>query len=566
MKRFNFRSIIFLIPVLLLGCEKSSYLTDGKDTGGSNVNEQQFWQHKDWVRNFLNNIYTHVPDEYNMDGDGAMLASASDEAVNSNPNSSVTYPNNGTWGPARTFDDAYGDMYTGIRKTNLFLDHIETSGIQPVDEEVEAGTNNLPRQIQRSKGQAYFLRALFHFELVKRYGAIPLVTKVLDESDDTNLPRNSYEECVTQIVRDCDSAIALLPLWTGSWNSSNRGRATQTAAMALKSRLLLYAASPLNNEGGDPEKWRLAAEAANQLIAVNKHKLHSSYSQIFLFGQAAYNDEVIFASRANNRNDIESNNAPVSYSGAKGRLNPTQEMIDAFETKNGTAPSETNPGLNRDPRFDLVIVYNGRTFKNVAVQTYVGGKDGLDVAVNATRTGYYMKKFMNEGAVTWNVPTPTNSRRPWVIFRYAEILLNYAEAVNELVGPDALPAATAGKPAFTLTARQAVNLVRDRAGIKMPLLAAGLSKDEMRTRIKRERRIELCFEGHRFYDVRRWKEGELYFNKPVTGMRITRNDDNTLSYQRFTVENRVFESKNYRFPFSINDINRQPALTQNPGY
>ncbi|MGX5691378.1 RagB/SusD family nutrient uptake outer membrane protein [Arcticibacter tournemirensis] len=566
MKRTYFKSIIFLIPVLFLGCEKSSYLTDSKDTGGSNVTEQQFWQHKDWVRNFLNNIYTHVPDEYNMDGDGAMLASASDEAVNSNPNSSVTYPNGSTWGPARTFNDVYGDMYTGIRKTNLFIEHVASSGILPENEENEEGTNNLARQIQRSKGQAFFLRALFHFELVKRYGAIPLVTRVIGETEDSNLPRNTYQECVDQIVRDCDSAITLLPLWTGSWTNSNKGRATQTAAMALKSRMLLYAASPLNNPSGDQAKWRLAADAANQLIAVNKHKLHSSYSQIFLFGQAAYNDEVIFASRANNRNDIEQNNAPISYSGAKGRLNPTQEIVDAFETKNGTAPSETNPALNRDPRFDLVIVYNGKSFKNVAVQTYVGGKDGLNLIVNATRTGYYMKKFMNEGAVTWNVPTPTNSRRPWVLFRYAEILLNYAEAVNELVGPDVLPAASPGAPAFTLTARQAVNLIRDRTGIKMPLIPLGQSQDQMRERIKRERRIELCFEGYRFYDVRRWKEGETYFNKPVTGMQIVKNADNTFSYQRFTVENRVFQAKNYWFPFSINDINRQPALTQNPGY
>lgn len=560
--------MILLAPVLLLGCEKSSYLTDGSDTGGNEVTEQQFWQHKDWVRNFLNNTYTHLPDEYDMDGDGAMLASASDEAVNSNPNSSVTYPGNGTWGPSRTFNDVYGDMYTGIRKANLFLANIETSGIQPENEEADANTNTLPRQIMRSKGQAFFLRAFFHFELVKRYGAIPIVTRVLSETEDTNLPRNTYQECVNQIVADCDSAIRLLPLWTQSWTTANRGRATQTAAMALKSRILLYAASPLNNPENSQDKWRLAADAAKQLIDVNKHKLHTSYAQIFLFGQAAYNDEVIFAAKADNRNDIEQNNAPISYSDAKGRTNPTQELIDAFETKNGSPVSETSPYTNRDPRFDLVIGYNGKSFKNLPIETFVGGKDGLNLKLNATRTGYYMKKFMNEGAVTWNQPTNTLSRRPWVLFRYAEILLNYAEAVNELVGPDALLTNPSGStaPPYTLTARAAVNMIRARSGIAMPAIPAGLTKDQMRARIKNERRIELCFEGHRFYDVRRWKEGETYFNKPVTGMRITKNADNTYSYQRFTVENRVFESKNYWFPFSMNDINRQPALNQNQGY
>ncbi len=270
---------------------------------------------------------------------------------------------------------------------------------------------------------------------MKRYGAIPLATRVFDREEDLNLPRNTYDECVQRILIDCDSAIERLPEWTQSWSATNRGRATQTAALALKSRLLLYAASPLNAPD-DPAKWQLAANAAKALIDRNKHTLINPYNNIFLFGTAPYNNEVIFATSALNRNDIELNNAPVSYDGALGRTNPTQDLVDAFEMTNGkpiTDPTsgynENNPYTGRDPRLAPTINYNTRTFKGKVVETFVDGKDGLNSNINATKTGYYLRKFMNEN-VTWNVQTVTNSRRPWVVFRYAEVLLNYAESAE----------------------------------------------------------------------------------------------------------------------------------------
>ena len=560
MKKIPSSFLILLVFCLAVAGCKKDFLHDGSTTEGP-ITDAQLWGNDNYARGILNNAYFTVLDEYSLDGNGAMLASGSDEAVNSNLNSSINILNNGTWSPVRTFNDVYSSMYSGLRKVNLFLANVSRAAINPTAELTTSDSLSMTQeaQVARLKGEAFFLRALFHFELLKRYGAVPLATRVFDRDEDLNLPRNTYQECVDQILLDCDSALARLPEWTQSWNTSNRGRATQTAALALKSRTLLYAASPLNNPGGDAAKWQLAANAAKALIDRNKHSLINPYNNIFLFGTAAYNNEVIFATRALNRNDIELNNAPVSYDGALGRTNPTQEMVDAFEMTNGKAItdptsgySETNPYNSRDPRLGLTINYNTRTFKSKPVETFVGGKDGLNANVNATKTGYYLRKFMNE-SVTWNVQSVTNSRRPWVVFRYGEILLNYAEALNEAQGP-------------VSDVYRYVNMVRQRTGVNMPVLPAGLTKEAMRLRIQAERRVELCFEGHRFYDVRRWKLGESVLNRPVTGMRITKNANGTYSYQRFAVESRVFSAKNYWFPFSQNDINRQPALIQNPGY
>ncbi|OAQ40280.1 hypothetical protein A5893_04830 [Pedobacter psychrophilus] len=557
MKIKNYNIIILLIAFLAIGCEKDKYLKDGSTsfTTEGEITEQQVWANNDYARGVLNNAYNDLIAEFDMDGGGALRASGSDEAVNSNLNSAVNIFNNGTWSPTRTFDNRYADMYNGIRKTNLLLKNLPTAQIVPLDGLTAAADK------ERLRGEAYFLRALFHFELFKRYGPIPLATKVYDRLEDLNLPKNTYQECINQIALDCDSAIARLPEWTQSWSSAQRGRATQTAALALKSRLYLYDASPLYNPTNDLARWQRAADAAKALIDRNRHQIITSYTNVFNFNAAAYNNEVIFATSANNINSIEINNAPISYDGANGRTNPTQELVDAFGMANGkpitdatSGYSAANPYAGRDPRLGLVINHNGRLFKNIAVETFVGGKDGIDRNVNATKTGYYMRKFLSESA-TWNQQANSNVRRPWVLFRYAETLLNYAEALNAAQGPVA--------DVYTY-----LNQVRRRSGVNLPLLVINaplLNKDQMKDLIQNERRVELCFEGHRFFDVRRWKKGDDFFNKPVTGMRIT-NNGGALTYTRFTVENRVFTDKNYFYPFSQSDINRQPALVQNPGW
>lgn len=574
MKKNIFYILFAVSAIYMAGCKKDGFLQDGSVTPNGDVSEAQVWANPDFARNFLNNIYATLSDRYNLDNDGAMLASGSDEAVNSNLNSNINILNNGTWGPVRVVDDVYTAMYTGIRKTNMFLVNAPKSVIIPSD------GLTFDQDIARLRGEAFFLRAFFHFELVKRYGSAVLVTRVLDADENLDLPRNTFDECVAQISLDCDSAIARLPIGPTDWAVASRGRATQTAAMALKARLLLYAASPQYNPSGDAAKWQAAADAAKRLMDTGKHAIYSSYQNIWLWNVsgAAYNTEVIFATQTLNTNTIETNNAPISYDGANGRTNPTQDLVDAFEMKTtGRSISDpasgynaSNPYANRDPRLNFAIMYNGSTFKSKPVETYVGGKDGLGQNVNATKTGYYMRKFLSENAV-WNNPSNTTIRRPWIFFRYAEVLLNYAEALNEAQGVAALTEILKSVNAV----RQRKNTTTASLSVDMPPLqttnpaGAGYvipSKEELRKRIRNERRVEFCFEEQRFYDVRRWKEGETSLNKNVTGMRITLVSPGVYSYQPFVVENRVFTAKNYLYPISQNELNRAPSLKQNAGY
>lgn len=554
MKIKNFKIYILLSATIISGCEKTTYLQDGSTTEGD-ITQAQVWENDTYARGVLNNAYADVQEEFSMDGNGALRASGSDEAVNSNLNSSINTFNNGTWSPTRIVDNNYSNMYSGLRKANLLLINLRTANIVPQD------GLTIQEDRERLRGQAYFLRAMFHFELYKRFGAFPLALKVYDRLEDLNLPKNTITECVNQIALDCDSAISRLPEWTQSWSTVNRGRATQTAALALKSRLYLYDASPLSNPSGDLTKWQTAANAAKTLIDRNKHSLITPYINVFNFNSAPYNNEVIFATVASNRNDIDQNNAPISFDGANGRTNPTQEMVDAFGMANGKSITDPTSGYNpttpytgRDPRLAFTINFNGAIYKSRAVETFVGGRDGLNFNVNATKTGYYMRKFLSEAA-SWNQQANSSVRRPWIIFRYAETLLNYAEALNEAQGPVA--------DVYTN-----LNLVRRRSGVNLPLLIAGapvLTKDQMRLMIQNERRVELCFEGHRFFDVRRWKKGVEFFNKPVSGVSIA-NNGGTLTYTKFIVEDRFFAEKNYYYPFSQSDINRQPALIQNTGW
>ncbi len=575
-------SYLFLAVMLMAtGCEKDPYLQDGKFSGTDNITEEQLWANPDYSRLFLNNVYASLTDRYSLD-DGALLASGSDEAVNSNLNSSITILNNGTWSPVRTFDDVYANMYIGIRKANMFLEKADGSAIIPLDELLPANVpanQTYDSQIQRLRGQAFFLRAFFQFELLKRYGSFIIVTKTLSVNDELDLPRNSFDQCVAQISADCEEAITRLPLSPTEWNTTNRGRATGTAAMALKARLLLYAASPQYNPSGDPAKWQAAADAAKRIMDTGKHAIYTSYPNIWLWNNGAFNIETIFATNTLNTVAIEQNNAPISYDAANGRTNPTQNLVDAFEMRTtgrlisdpSSGYSEATPYTNRDPRLGFTVLFNtasvqplvaANNFKSKPVETFVGGKDGLGLNVNATKTGYYMRKYLSESAA-W-AGTITNIRRPWIFFRYAEVLLNYAEALNEAQG--------AGQVTEVL---RVINLIRARTGVAMPALQTTNptgnayvepTKEALRSRIRNERRVELCFEEHRFYDVRRWKEGEATFNGPVTGMRIIPTSATTFTYTRFNVENRSFTAKNYLYPISQNELNRAPALKQNPGY
>ncbi|MFA4871092.1 MAG: RagB/SusD family nutrient uptake outer membrane protein [Pedobacter sp.] len=549
-KKFNGIKILLALLLLSLGACKDDFFVPSYSEGP--VIEEAIWNTDRRVREFLNNGYNYMLARYNVDGSGAMMASGSDEAVNSNLNSNVNIFNNGNWGTLRTFDEQYTNLYNGLWVVNTFLQRSPTAVIFPASD------------LRGLRGEAFFLRGLFHYELFKRYGGVVLATRPFSPAEDLNIPRNSVDEVVRQIVMDCDSAInQIAAASTRDWDAANYGRATKAAGMALKAKTLLVYASPLYNPNNELSRWDAAAKAAKALIDLNKHSLLSTalFPSLWDYTTAAtsYNNEVIFATPASNTNTIEANNAPISFTGGLGRTNPTEDLVDAFEMINGKMISDPtsgynpqNPYVGRDPRLNQFIVYNGATFKtgslSRAVETYEGGRDNVPSNVNSTKSGYYLRKFLS-GNATYNITGTTSVRRPWVLFRYAEVLLNYAEALNEFGGP-------------TNEAYTAINAVRNRSG--MPSLS-GLTQMQLRERIKNERRVELCFEEQRFFDVRRWKEGETYFNGPVRGMKITKVGA-VLSYAPFVIENRIFTSKNYWYPFQQSEINKASKLIQNPGY
>lgn len=544
------------------------------------ITEDNIWTQKDRIKGIASMAYSMVNrDMYSpIDGAGAMMSEACDEAVNSNTNSTIQNFTNGVWSPTRTMDDIYSNMYVGIRYCNYAIENLDKGKafILPIN----ATFINADSTIIRYKAENYFLRAYFYSELLKRYGGIPIISKVMSPSEDLNLPRNTVDEVVNQIVLDCDKAIRSLPKTMRNWMDANenkeRGRVAQSSALALKSRVLLLAASPLWNTTGDVAKWQKAADAALaciQLAEANAANLDLlpwtdlTADKLFTANNWDNNGpkEALLWGFANDRNDIELWNAPVSFAGANGRCNPSQELVDAFEMKTTGLPitdaasgfSPLDPYTNRDPRLALYILYNGNKFKNISVDTYAAdatglpGKDGIGLNVNATRTGYYMKKFLNENVV-WNTASNTTRRRAPILMRYAEVLLNYAEALNEAQGPVA-------------DVYKYLNKVRNRA--QMPNLTAGLTKDQMRTHIMNERRVEFCFEEMRFFDVRRWKLGTTYFNQPVTGVKITVDaTKKPVSFEKIVVEQRQWNEKMNLYPMNQNELYRASKLVQNPGW
>lgn len=563
MKKF----IIAVIAALsLAGCSKiedgpleritENYVFDPKDKNGF------------YAEQFLNNIYSILPTGYNRVG-GDLLDVATDDAMPSRDGVSIERFTTSSLSALINPDDAWAKNYEGIRKANIFLANID---VVPV-----------PAKIPFWKAETRFLRAMFYFELVKRYGGVPLVgDAVLDAETPDNFKRNTFEECINYIVAECDAIKALVrpdPLAAGDY-----GRISNGVVLALKARTLLYAASPLYNGGNigasadqklyqgyasfDRERWNKAAAAANDLIVTGKFKIDGvAYNNVFIVRK---NDEVILGYLRNNSTDLETNNGPIGYAlaSAQGRTSPTQDLVDAFPSLSGRDINDpvsgyvaTNPYANRDPRLASTVLYNGIAWLSRPLQTYEGGLDKPNKNTTQTKTGYYLRKHLGNFATAtlYNVQ-PHN----FPIFRYAEVMLNYAEAQNEyLAAPDA-------------TVYKVLQDIRKRAGITAGAVAgysyglksSGMTKDEMRIAIRNERRIEMAFEEQRFWDLRRWKIAETALNTNLNGMIITRNaTSGALTYQKSVVGKISFANpRMYFYPIPYSEITKNTNLVQNTGW
>lgn len=492
--------------------------------------------------------------------DNNLFAAATDEAEQTISGADAQLFNEGSWNAYNNPDDYYADAFAGIRAANLFLEKSEDYRTFLALNRDTVSDHQLQyrrdvQDIERLRAEARVLRAYYYLELIKRYGGVPLVTKTLSLTENTHLPRNSVDEIVNFIVSEIDAVAGTLETDWKVFDVARDGRVTKGAALAVKSRALLYAASPLHNPSNDLSKWQAAARAALDVIELNQYTLDEDYSGLFLRQQAAISPEVIWSIRLGETNELERANYPIGTPGGASGVTPSHNLVSAYEYVG--EPDPLDPYANRDPRLGYTIVTNNSEWNGRTIEIWQGGADD-PAQTNASRTGYYLKKFLNPDL---NLVEGESELRNWIIFRYAEILLNYAEAMNEAFGPD-------NDNGWGLTARQAVNQVRSRPGVEMPDVVAE-SQAEMRDKIKHERRIELAFEDHRYWDLIRWKDAEYVLNQPCLGVRATKNaDDSTFTYTEVVVENRRFVApKMYFYPIPQSEVAKSGGvIEQNQGW
>jgi hypothetical protein len=466
-------------------------------------------------------------------------------------------------------DARWAELYMVIRKANVFLNNVDYA------------TNTSEAKKARLIAEAKLHKALGHFELFKRYGGIPIMDDVLDMAGDINIPRGTVEECTNYMVGLCDEAAAILPT---KYPDNDYGRFTKGAALGLKSKILLYVASPLYNEkplpdateinkyaSPDRDRWRLAAEAALEVINLRNpdgspaHELFPSYQRTF-FTRIGNTESMIMKQQAMT-NNVEKANAPSGYQNARGNTNATLELVNMYELKSGLKP-EDDPDYNaqkpyegRDDRFKASIVYNGMTLWEREVEFYVGGADyPATSGVKGCVTGFSMFKHMDPQ--TRIVSPEKTTYHDWPVLRYAEILLIYAESMNEYLGMGEDDLVTDEK------IYECVNATRARGGLN-PI--SNLTKREMRELIHRERTIELSFEDQRYLDLKRWREAEVVLNRPVHGVQIIKDGSNIIyNYEvngsPYEVEDRIFPIKFYFYPIPQNELDKNTALAKNPGW
>jgi hypothetical protein len=547
--------ILACAAVLAVSCDK--FLDTSLDLNATGETVQT---NRGTIWSFANAFYSPIIYGYGV-LDGNLFAAASDEAQQTAASSNALYFNKGilnsSVNPLWTY---YNNCYEGIRAANYFLDYVadgKGQALLEMNRNLVTDAVNYARDMASLNwyiAEAHVARAYYYAELIKMYGGVPIVEMTQEQSGGELIGRSSYDDCVEYIVSEIDNWKDKLAL---NWKDDNtrEGRFTLGAALAIKARVLLYAASPLHNPTGDRAKWVRAAEAANEFISNPdiSYSLDSDYEGLFRGGNSLSSSEAIYIVRRDVSNSMETNNYPIATSGGKSGVCPTENLVSAYEYIG--KPDPANPYANRDPRLTASVVTNGSTWNGRVIAQAAGETDDMARA-NASRTGYYLKKFLTDGL---NLTQGQAAQHNWIAYRYAEVLLNYAEAVNEAWGPATVPAG------FPMSAADALQLVRDRASVSLPAVDAG-TVDSFRAAVKHERQVELAFEDHRYWDLLRWRDAMDVLNKPVQGVKVTRSGDNW-QYKVVDVADRVFAERNYYLPLMRSEIeNAGGTLEQNPGY
>ena len=557
--------LAIILPAVVSAVSCSDFLDRAP---GDNMTEQELFSKIETAEAFLDNVYTYLPDfQYNTEDLSGRykLGDATDEGGFQQASGYTQCPfdiNLGSWNSeTMPMQRNWSDYYGCIRRCNMLIKNYD---LIPEEMTTGAATNRKERIL----GEAYGLRGYYYFLLFKQWGGVPIITSVLDPGDESQLSgikRASAEETLQRVLDDMDEAIKHLP---AKHNDANFGRFTSLVATVVKSQVKLYWASRYWNRDNDMDRWSDAVDACREaynMALQNGHVLALTYSS--LFNESGIQNEVIWTKNSPYYYECywwDWYAMPLGY-GAYNVDGPLQELVDDFEMKeSGEIPvlgytSDNQPILNekaydydpahpwegREDRFYSCILYHGAMLQDRPIDISLSGKDNINIG-SIIRTNYFTNKYLDQDHNL--VTNQTWTYRRFASIRTAELYLNLAEALNELDGP-------------TSAVYQLVNDIRSRAG--QPALPAGLTQDQMRERIYHERRIELCFENHRFWDVRRWMIAEDVDNGPVH--RVMVDDDGNITYPVF--QNRVFDpSKHYLFPIPQSEIDKNNALEQNPGW
>ena len=554
--------ISFLLPlssVLLFSCADLDYTEQN-----TRDEDWTFEYFENGIKNLVFDVYAQVYNNELASNSAYFLAGATDEAQYALETGAVNNYVNGGWSPANPYSNTWDKSYTAIADVNMYLEKIDQADIS--DWQYNPDYNIWVQQLEIFSYELRFLRAYFYFELFKTYGNVPLVTTTLTNGQANSIERTSEDEIVKFIVEELDAIAPYLPENYNTEVGSEVGRATRIAAYALKARTLLYAASPLHNPTGDKTRWAKAAEACKYILdnASTWGLKLSSYGS--LWGHDAFfNPEIIFGLGRGESNAFEMANYPVGVENGSSGNCPTQSLVDQYEYQdNGETFGQRYPGNidltsvdpyeGLDPRFALTVVKNGDQWptngsQGKAIETFVGGFNGAP-KYGATPTSYYLRKYVDGSCVT-TADNQTTRRHTWIIFRLGEFYLDYAEAVFNATG-------SANDATYGMTANEAINVLRNRSDIQMPPFTE--DGDAWVARYERERLVELAFENHRFWDVRRWKKGAQYFKTIQTA---TLSSD--LMLTRSTI-NRQWDEKFNFYPIPQSELKKNPNLTQNPGW
>ncbi len=585
---------IILVALLFASCEKML------DTKPDNQYGDEFtWSLPDKAEGVLVNAYANIMTQWDHWSGNNFLDVATDNAVTNDFSSGLYAMAFGSLSNQSNPIGNWNNAYNQFRNIHLFLENGLNDSIRysVVDDVVEQAMR------RRLLGEAYFLRAWWGMELLRIYGGIAedgqalgyvIITKNLSMDDLQSvdgLQRNTYEECVQQITNDLDSAIKYLPLaYTGPdrvVGNSQFGRANRKAALALMSRVHTMGASPAFQPQGSyaisadsiKSKWQRAAITSHRAISEGQLGAFTALTAAN-FSPAVTPGDFIFRMHFNN-NNMESRNYPPYFFG-QGRVNPSQNLVDAFYDSKGypinhpqSVYDPQNPYTNRDPRLSLTVYYNDRVFDNRPLEIYYDteresyGRDAFGYDYRNTRTGYYLRKWLSATPNLLNPIQSGNDRHMHALLRRSEVYFNLAEALNEAVGPF-FPLAGAG----TQTALAIMTDIRAKSlsiSSDPYIITVGIAgQDAFREFIQNERRLEFAFENMRYFDMRRWL---LPLDEPVRGCLITKNSEGFVyqgtdpNGEAIIVEERMFDDPRYYYsPLPYSELIKNPNLKDNRGW